>query len=337
MNSYVGMTGMKRQQILHGSDSGCSGMRLCEMKLTPRFQLANRKIKSLNSNLDEIKDIVAANAKQRFSLIHISEYDTMTNTASPLSSIEPATSPLNTYDTPTSVPTDSAPLPTIPENTNHTTTPHNDSNPTNYFVRANQGHSIKLAEEDMSDLLTPITLEANNLPATVVHGTRHEHWAKILASGGLKTMGRTHVHFAVGVPEVLRSAFQGKGDDVSEEPDEHVATLPPPSPTAQQQQQQPPEVKSGMRNSSTLLIFINLPLALSSGLKFYISANGVVLSAGNEEKGVVGIEFFEKVEERGGRVLVRDGKMIADAVMAVGRGGGVGRDREGRGRGGRGR
>ncbi|KAL2881350.1 tRNA 2'-phosphotransferase 1 [Colletotrichum sp. CLE4] len=40
--------------------------------------------------------------------------------------------------------------------------------PSDWLIRANQGHSIKV---DSAGLLTPITLESENVPAVVVHGT----------------------------------------------------------------------------------------------------------------------------------------------------------------------
>lgn len=69
---------------------------------------------------------------------------------------------------------------------------------------------------------------------------------------GLSRMNRNHIHLAQGVP----------GDAVI----------------------------SGMRNSAQVLIYINLPLALASGLKFFISANGVVLC-----EGPISPQFFSRV------------------------------------------
>lgn len=194
---------------------------------------------------------------------------------------------------------------------------------------------------ESSDLLKPLTLDSpEGLPAMVVHGTGHDAWPLIVESGGLKRMGRNHVHFATGVPEGLRAKFVAaggenvKGEDGGrdeENGEEKVETLPDDKPA--------PAVLSGMRNSSTILIYVSLKKALEAGIKFWMSENGVVLSEGDAEKGLVGTNFFEKVEERGGRVLVKDGKVVAepDSGMlerAKARGGRGGR---GRGRGGRGR
>ncbi|RMZ79087.1 hypothetical protein DV738_g3446, partial [Chaetothyriales sp. CBS 135597] len=38
------------------------------------------------------------------------------------------------------------------------------------------------------------------IPATIVHGTFYGAWDAILHSGGLKAMGRNHVHFSTGPP-----------------------------------------------------------------------------------------------------------------------------------------
>jgi len=231
-------------------------------------------MKSVKSTFAEIRTVVADNEKQRFSLIHIS-------TAEPDMSTD-----------------------TLPQNTTSVSPDvENDEDPSHYLIRANQGHSIQV---DTESLLTPITLELNNAPEIVVHGTRYEHWPKIIASGGLKTMGRNHVHFATGVPEPLKSKFSGAGAMVQ---DCDISVLPGDKKT--------PMVLSGMRNSSSILIFIDLRRAIGKGLKFWLSENGVVLSDG-DENGLIPVEVFEKVEERGGRVLVKDGQIVSQMEKIVG-------------------
>src|SRR5438045_6920786 len=74
-----------------------------------------------------------------------------------------------------------------------------DLDPSHYLIRAVQGHSLKTIEADA--YLRPITLAdaaAGGIPDTVVHGTFYAAWPRILASGGLKSMSRVHVHFATG-------------------------------------------------------------------------------------------------------------------------------------------
>ena len=62
--------------------------------------------------------------------------------------------------------------------------------------------------------------------------------------------------------------------------------------------------KQGMRTSSQILIFINLQKALDAGIKFFLSDNGVVLTEGDGE-GLLKPEFFEKVENAKGEVIVQ--------------------------------
>ena len=50
-----------------------------------------------------------------------------------------------------------------------------------------------------------------------------------------------------------------------------------------------------MRNSSEVLIFIDLEKAMKSGIKFVLSSNGVVLTEG-DEKGFLHPQFFRRVE-----------------------------------------
>jgi hypothetical protein len=55
-----------------------------------------------------------------------------------------------------------------------------------------------------------------------------------------------------------------------------------------------------MRNTSAILIYIDLAKALNAGIKFWTSQNGVVLSEG-DENGFLRPEFFSKVEATDGK------------------------------------
>ena len=69
-------------------------------------------------------------------------------------------------------------------------------------------------------------------------------------------------------------------------------------------------VISGMRNTSSVLIYLDIDKALRAGLKFWQSKNGVVLSNG-DEAGIIPLEFFERVEDRkNGGIIMRDGKKV---------------------------
>ena len=50
-----------------------------------------------------------------------------------------------------------------------------------------------------------------------------------------------------------------------------------------------------MRNSSQILVFIDVQKALEAGIKFYLSDNGVVLTEGDEQ-GFLKPDFFSRVE-----------------------------------------
>ena len=55
-----------------------------------------------------------------------------------------------------------------------------------------------------------------------------------------------------------------------------------------------------MRNSADIFIYIDLQKALNAGHKFQLSANGVILTSGNE-KGFLLPDFFSRVEKRVGK------------------------------------
>lgn len=105
-------------------------------------------------------------------------------------------------------------------------------------------------------------------------------------------MTRNHVHFAAGLP----AGFKALAD--SEDADAEVKKEP---------------VISGMRNSSAILIFIDLKKALEGGVKFWKSANGVILSEG-DERGIISLQYFKRVEERRGRarVVMVDGGLVEE-------------------------
>ena len=213
------------------------------------MQLETRALKSLNITFDELRQVVSDNDKQRFSMIRASALADSSEAASP--AVEKL---------------ESEALEPVPES----------DDPADYLIRANQGHSIKL---DTEGLLTPITIEAGNVPETVVHGTDESAWRLILKSGGVRRMGRNHIHFASGLPAGFKT--------------QDSSALP---------------VISGMRSTSSVLIFIDIRKALESGLKFWRSANGVLLSEGNE-KGLIPVEFFKRVEVRkaGQGVIMENG------------------------------
>ncbi|KAI6370934.1 hypothetical protein MCOR25_004066 [Pyricularia grisea] len=184
------------------------------------------------------------------------------------------------------------------------------TDPADFMIRANQGHSIKL---ESAEHLTAVTVEAGNVPEVVVHGTYYAFWPAIVASGGLRPMGRNHVHCSTGLP----------------------------GPEAQ--------VVSGMRRDAELLVYLDVERALRDGeTKWWLSDNGVVLTEGGEA-GLVPVKYFKEVvgrrpDEVG--VLWKDGEKVADLPeglkikVPAGKervGGGAGRGRGGgRGRGSRG-
>ena len=68
-----------------------------------------------------------------------------------------------------------------------------DESSNEWMIRANQGHSLKtVGNIDF----TPIN-SVEECPV-VIHGTNTKAWEAILADGGLRPMGRTHIHCASG-------------------------------------------------------------------------------------------------------------------------------------------
>lgn len=152
-------------------------------------------------------------------------------------------------------------------------------------------------------------------------------------------MNRNHVHCSTGLPESTGANGEPDGS---------------------------PAVISGMRRDAELLIYIDVRRSLEDGaMKWWMSENGVVLTEGMGEEGIVPVKYFKEVvgrpqQRRGGNkvttggkeeerdevavgTLWKDGMWVADLPEAVrsrpppnksgrGRGGG-GRGGRGRGRG----
>eukprot|EP00092_Neocalanus_flemingeri_P006743 GFUD01007283.1.p1 GENE.GFUD01007283.1~~GFUD01007283.1.p1 ORF type:complete len:208 (+),score=43.44 GFUD01007283.1:46-669(+) len=91
----------------------------------------------------------------------------------------------------------------------------------------------------------------------VIHGTYFKAW-NLIQRSGLSRMNRNHIHFAAGEP----------GDQ---------------------------GVISGMRGSAQVYIYIDVDKALRDGIKFYKSANNVILSPGNAD-GLILPEYFKTVK-----------------------------------------
>ncbi|KAG0652174.1 tRNA 2 -phosphotransferase 1 [Hyphodiscus hymeniophilus] len=147
--------------------------------------------------------------------------------------------------------------------------------PSDWVIRANQGHSIAI---ESAALLAPITLEAGNVPEVVIHGTYFAFYQPILETGGLKKMSRNHIHFSTGLPEDKQGVI------------------------------------SGMRNDAEILVYVDIEKSLQDGgMLWWVSENGVVLTEGDEH-GILPTKYWKKVVGRKEDVgkLWEDGVELAD-------------------------
>jgi len=139
-------------------------------------------------------------------------------------------------------------------------------------VENNDKQRFALETNEQGDLMIranqghTITVENLDLvevdPAEVpvaIHGT-YERNMKAIKEKGLSRMKRQHIHMAVDLP--------GESG-----------------------------VISGMRQSCDYLVHIDVSAATEAGLKFYQSANNVILCAGNES-GFIEPRYFKKITKR---------------------------------------
>ena len=127
--------------------------------------------------------------------------------------------------------------------------------PRQHLIRANHGPSIALSSDALG--LEPLSPDHSEFPEKLVHGTFYPGYEGIVASGGLKRMARTHIHFSP------LETWQAGG------------------------------VISGMRNDAEAMVVVDSRRA-NGKMKFWRSVNGVVLTEGDEH-GMLGLEFVEKV------------------------------------------
>ena len=143
-----------------------------------------------------------------------------------------------------------------------------DEDPCLFLIRANQGHSIAVKSDSIF-----AELDASTLPPRVLHGTFFCAWPRIVESGGLRRMGRQHIHCATGMTE----------DNVV-----------------------------GMLRDAELVIEIDAEKALEDGIRWFRSKNGYVLTEGDDE-GMVPLRYFKQASGRlkNVGVLVKGGEIVA--------------------------
>ncbi len=139
-------------------------------------------------------------------------------------------------------------------------------------IRANQGHSITVINPDL--LLERLTSDdLLQIYPTMVHGTYLKSWECIQSSGGLSKMKRNHIHFATGIPNV-----HGKNETVI----------------------------SGMRKSCDVYIYVDMRKCVRDNIAIYKSDNGVLLTAGVDDSGILPMQYFLQVNNASGNVLFQN-------------------------------
>ena len=131
-------------------------------------------------------------------------------------------------------------------------------------IRANQGHSVHGI--DSHALLQPISPEELATIPTIIHGTYSGPWEAIQKMG-LSKMGRHHIHFASGL----------LGED---------------------------GVISGMRKSCDVYIYVDPVKCAKDHINFFRSDNGVLLSAGVNDEGILPMTYVSHVTDNKGNILL---------------------------------
>lgn len=106
--------------------------------------------------------------------------------------------------------------------------------------------------------LRAVGLDDPDYPREAVHGSYMKHWPSI-RSQGISRMNRTHIHLAPGLP--------GEGG-----------------------------VISGMRQNCDLAVYIDVAKAMSEGIQFFWSENGVLLTPG-DAAGMLAPRYFSRAQK----------------------------------------
>lgn len=136
-----------------------------------------------------------------------------------------------------------------------------------YQIAKESGASPNDVQASIADLsLAEEAPKEHRLPpgVEILHGTVPDSWNKIKQSGGLHRMKRNHIHLARGRPGV-----EGVG--------------------------------SGMRQTSPLLIHVDIIKALQDGITFGLASNGAVLTPGID--GLLPLKYVTKVEDKKGHIV----------------------------------
>ena len=156
-------------------------------------------------------------------------------------------------------------------------------------IRATQGHTMRHDVLDDDTMLTRVDEEMAEQIKQAAHGTTHSAFLKIKKQG-ISAMRRRHVHMArstgavgtVGARIVLPSSADGvNGDANSDE-------------TSSEKQNE--KQVSGFRYDSTVAVWVDVKRGVKEGVPFFVSKNGVVLSPGEGESGVVPPRLFLRAE-----------------------------------------
>lgn len=130
-----------------------------------------------------------------------------------------------------------------------------------------------------------------------MHGTDDRPWIDIERSGGLKPMRRNHIHFATKFPEKMPD-MNTKFQSLSKPKEGPVD-----------------KVISGMRITSTVVIWVDVKKSLKDGVKWWRSENDVILTEGVGEPKMLRFEYFQWVERRGDPPRILYGERVESEAV----------------------
>lgn len=164
----------------------------------------------------------------------------------------------------------------------------NDQNKLNkLYICAAQGHTIKkvdnLTDKKMAlissemDVKTIKSISEEIMQNNPVHGSFFSNWKSILKDGGLRTMGRNHIHITSKLPKQFQFIFNKNTNILSKS--NFVDN----------------EIVSGMRSNCNLLFFIDIEKSALNGISYWKSTNDVLLTTGTDDNNLLPLSDIKQV------------------------------------------
>lgn len=151
-----------------------------------------------------------------------------------------------------------------------------------YYICALQGHTIdKIQSTELIELQND-----DQWPQFIIHGTLRKTLPLISKSNGISRMKRNHIHFSYSIPPKFKKFITSNTPNILTNSNDNG--------NCEQNKDYDHNAVSGIRTQCEILIFYDVDKLKNSNLKFYKSANDVILSPG-DSNGFISNDYITKI------------------------------------------